>query len=259
MNSIVKYKLSGLWNSEYPLVVNRLINAVEKHNPHTINLGVSFDRLAAFRPQLEKIVAQERSDRESSMLSELDQQRDTFFNIIYTVAKTFQRSPIGSVSNSAHKIVTAFKKHGYNIAATNYTAETKRLFDIKADFDAQPDVLLALEELSLMPQYERMNEVNIDFDNLFEARKDRRAETERIDVRALRTECDKAIAMLWTAIEFCVAEYGAENYQPLINTINVRNTYYKQQLAQRATRRKAKQDVSKEDIIQEPEGLDVRV
>ena len=106
MESIIKFRYSGLWNSEYPLVVNRLIDIVERHHPHALHLGVSFDRLAAFRTALSKIDVQERADSESAALSELDQQRDTLFNVIYATAKAFQRAPIGDVSNHAHRIVT---------------------------------------------------------------------------------------------------------------------------------------------------------
>jgi hypothetical protein len=94
-----------------------------------------------------------------------------------------------------------------------------------------------------------MKEVNAEFDRVFMQRKQQQAETERVDVRVIRLECDKTIAALWTAIEFCVAEYGEPPYIPLINAINRLNRYYKQQLAARATRRKAKHDVSSEAPI----------
>jgi hypothetical protein len=249
MTSIVKFRYSGLWNSEYPLVVNRLIDIVERHEPHALHLGVSFDRLAAFRGQLAKIEVQERADRDSAQLSELDQRRDTFFNVIYAVAKAFQRTPIGEVSNHAHRIVTLFKKHGITMGSANYTAQTKRLYDMSADVAAQPEVTASLETLSLKPLFEQMCEVNQEFDALFMQRKHRQAETEHIEIRAIRNECDKAITLLWNAIEHGIAEHGAEQYTPLVNGINTLNAYYKQQLAARATRRKAKQAVENEDAI----------
>jgi hypothetical protein len=250
MISIVKYRFSGLWNSEYPLVVIRIINITEAHNPHNLHLGQSFERLAAFRPQLAKIEVQERFDQDSAMLSELDQQRDTLFNIIYGVAKSFQRTPIDEISNYAHSIITIIKKHGKNITSNNYTAETKCLYDLIADIKARPEVMKALEVLSLLPLFERMNEVNMEFDRLFMQRSQRQAITEKIDIRAIRLECDKAIILLWNAIEFCCNEYGEENYLPLIAAINNLNTYYKQQLTARAARRKLNQNVSDEEPIE---------
>jgi len=249
MISIIKFRFQGLWNSEYPLVVNRIIDITERHNPDALHLGVSFNRLAAFRPQLAKIEIQERADRDSATLSELDQQRDTLFNVIYTVAKAFQRVPIGDISNQAHRIVTLYKKHGTTMASANYTAQTKRLYDMQADFTANADAMTALETLSLKPLFTRMDELNRQFDALFMTRQLRQAETERVDTRAIRTECDKAITLLWNAIEHCMAERGEQPYIPLVNAINTLNAYYKQQLAARATRRKAKQPVEKEEAI----------
>ena len=249
METIVKFRFPGLWNSEYPLVVNRIIDIVEANNPQTIHLGLSFDRLSAFRPQLSKIEAQERADRDSAALSELDEQRDTLFNIVYAVAKAFQRTPMPEVSGNAARIITALKKHGNNIPAANYTAETKRLYDLTADLTAQPDVMASLAALSLKPLFERMAELNKAFDLLFMQRNQRQSETERVDIRAIRLECDKAITMLWSAIEFCSNEYGEEKYVPLVKSLNTLNAYYKQQLAARATRRKAKAEVGEEEQI----------
>ena len=62
MISIVKFRFSGLWNNECSLVANRIIDIVGAHQPQFIHLGLSFDRLEAFRPQLAKIEAQERAD-----------------------------------------------------------------------------------------------------------------------------------------------------------------------------------------------------
>jgi hypothetical protein len=107
----------------------------------------------------------------------------------------------------------------------------------------------SLKELSLNQLFERMCEVNQEFDALFMTRKQRQAETERVDTRAIRNECDKAITLLWNAIDHCIVERGADAYIPLVNAINALNAYYKQQLAARATRRKAKQQVENENEI----------
>ena len=51
-------------------------------------------------------------------------------------------------------------------------------------------------------------------------------------------------------IDICCTEYCVENYSPMINAINNLNSYYKQQLAARATRCKAKQDVGMEEPME---------
>jgi len=249
MARIIKFSYQQLWNSEYPLVVNRLMDIVHKHSPYNLHLSVSFERLSAFRTSLSKIERQERTDSESALLSELDGQRDRLYNVIYAVAKAFQRTPMSEVSNHAQRVFLLFKKHGASMASSNYTAQTKRLYDLADEVRTQPETMAALEALALKPLWLRMCELNSEFDALFMARKHRQAAMERVDVRAIRRGCDKAISLLWSAIEHCIAERGAEAYMPLLNGINGLNAYYKQQLAARATRRKAKQAAEKEAAI----------
>ena len=38
MTQIIKFRYPGLWNSEYPLVVNRLIDIIGEHDPQALHL-----------------------------------------------------------------------------------------------------------------------------------------------------------------------------------------------------------------------------
>ncbi len=250
MSHIIRFNFPGLWNSEYPLVLSRIIDIVAAANPKEFHFENSFDRLAAFRPQLDKIEVQEKFDRDSITLKNLDQERDTLFRIIHTVVKAFARAPIAETANQTSDIMRILKKHGVDIPSANYTAKTERLNDLIADVEEEPEVLQSLENLSLLPIFEQMKERNMEFDRLFMQRNQRQAETERIDVRAIRIECDKAVILLWNAIEFCSNEYGEEKYLPLMKEINNFNSYYRQQLAARSTRRKTNKDLSAEEPIE---------
>ncbi len=250
---LIKLHFPQLWNSEYPLVVNRLIEILGSYKLDELHLQGSFDRLMAFQPQLAKIEVQERADRNSALLSEHDQQRDTCYATICNVAKAFRNTP--NLSSDAEKLQSLIKKHGSDIPTANYTAETERMFDFVADVERQPELLAALKSLSLQSVFEQMKAANTEFDKLFMQRNKEQAEAEKIDVRTIRSACDKSITALWTAIEFCIAEYGAEPYAPLVNAINRFNAYYKQQLAARATRRNAKSKVSDEAPIALPEEM----
>ncbi len=106
-----------------------------------------------------------------------------------------------------------------------------------------------MTNLSLWPLFERLRDANREFDALFMQRNQSKASADRVDVRAVRIECDKAVSGFWTAIDYCVVEYGNAAYMGLINEVNSLNQYYKQQLKTRATLRKAKKDVSKDEPI----------
>jgi hypothetical protein len=253
MEKLLTFDLSRLWNSEYPLVVNRIIDIVLEHKPAELHLQRSFDRLAAFRPQLELITVQERSDIESAQLSELDHQRDTHYSILCAVTKAFRRSPNGWINERATRVHTVLEKHGGNIAGANNTAETQRLYNLEKDIAAQPTAVEGLGAMALTLTFEQMNAANKQFDTLFMSRNRRQAGEARIEIRPIRLECDQAVASLFNAIEYCMAEYADTSYTPLVNSLNNLSAYYRQQLAARATRRLEKKDTGKEPPITPPE------
>ena len=246
---IVRYRFVGLWNSEYPLVVARIINISEKGEPHKLGFGKSFERLAAFKAELAKMVLQEKADSESAVLSELDQQRDTLFNVIYNMFKALQRTPIAEISDQAHSVVTVIKKHGVNMPSSNYTAQTKRLYDFIAEFEQNEELMKTLNAFGVAHLFYQMKEINTQFDNLFMERNLSQSQKERIDTKTLRVNCDKAIITMFNAIEACMVENGEEDYLPMVKSLNTLNSYYKNQLALRAARRKAKQAVDNEEPI----------
>jgi hypothetical protein len=145
------------------------------------------------------------------------------------------------------------KKHiGDSVTPANYTAETKRLYDFTADVRSKPEVLAALRGLAQLDSFERMAELNIEFDRTFMLRNRHQAETERIDVCSIRHECDKAITAVWHFIDFYCRQYGEELYRPLLARINNLNSYYKQQLAARSSRRRNRQNPATEKPIVPP-------
>jgi hypothetical protein len=250
---IIKIHFPSLRNAEYPIVVNRIIGITKAYEPEKLGLGRAFVNLEAFQPRLATIEVQDRADHHSILLHDLDQERDTLFNGIYTVASTLRGMPVEAISTPATTLMTVLEKHGNDIARDNYTAETKRLYDLIDDISKIPDIETVLNALALLQPFHRMDEVNKEFDKLFMQRNQSQSEVERVNVRVIRAECDRAITKLWDAIQFNIDEFGEEDYKPLVASINTLNTYYKQQLAARAARRKAKQDVSKEPPIAPPE------
>lgn len=253
MKKVIRFKLSGLWNREYPLVVSRIIDIAFRYDPETLHLGKKFGRLESCREPLAQIEAKERSNRYSALMSEYDQKRDIYVNVIYAVAKEFRRTSLPIVGEAANQLLEMFAKHGKNIARDNYTAETKRLFDIIADIERSPELREALDKLSLTPVFEGLKTANIRFDETFMERN--RLFADKTDIRAIRTACDAAVYGFFDAVDYCTGEYPEQDYSGLIKELNQLNTYYKQQLKARQSRRLAGKDVSKEEPIL-PEGVE---
>lgn len=252
MIKINRFKLLGLWNKEYPLVVQRIIAIALRYAIEALHLGRKFGILEACRPLLELMEAKERKNRYSILMSEYDQKRDIYINVIHAIAKSFRRAALPGTGEAALRILEMFDKHGKNIARDNYTAETKRLYDIIADIERNPELSEALEKLALTPVFEALKTTNILFDEAFMERNKIMAD-DNADIPAIRKECDAAITGFFDAIEYCSDEYPELDYSGLAKELNQLNGYYKTQLKLRQSRRQTGKDVSTEEPIPPPD------
>jgi len=247
---ISRLHLKLLWNSEYTIFVNQLVSIIQKTTPETLHLGKSFGKVTALLPDLAKIKAQELSNAISNQLQELDAERDTLILAIVAQVKTMGRLSMPTVAPHVAVLHHFFDTHGRDIASANYNAETKRIIDLLADYDAKPDVKAAAVALNLSMLFEQLRTVNTQFETLFMQRTGDDASVEKVDSRAIRAEADKALIEFFNAFEFCSSEYETLNYATPANEVNDLVARYKTQLKARATRRNAGKDVSVEKPIE---------
>ena len=250
---ITRLDLPKLWNSEYTQFVNQLINIITKYLPENLHLSKAFDKVTAFLPELAKIKAQELSNAISKQLSLLDSERDILFNAITAQIKTLGKVNLPSISPHVLVLKNFINIHGDDIADAPYNAETKRLNDLLADYNAKADVKLAAETLNQKILFDQLGTVNTTFANQFLQRTEETAATEKVETRKIRKELDVELKEFFKAFEFCSREYDELDYASPANELNKLTNYYKTQLKARATRRKSGKDVSGEPPIVAPE------
>lgn len=243
---IIRLHLAELWNNEYPQFVNQLIIIGNKHNPDGFHLTKSFGRVIALVPQLAKIKAMDLSNALSIKLRDMDTDRDSVINFIVDQEKSFVKLSIPSLVTHVEVFQRFLNIHGSDIASANYNSETNRLKDLLADYDAKPEVKAAVAVLNLTMFFEHLRTVNTAFDGLFMQRTGEYATEEVVDIRAIRSECDKQVVAFFDAIEYCSKEYDELDYQSLATEINTHVEYYKTQLKARTTRRMSGKDTSVE-------------
>lgn len=236
---ISRVNLSSLWNSEFPLFVEQLSNITRKHTPADLHLAKPYARVTTLLPQLAKIKAQELSNVLSNKMVDLDTERDVLLIGIQAQVKTYSKLSLPDMASHVEVMKRFFSIHGTDITTTNYNAETKRVNDLLAEYDAKADVKAAAEALHLTPLFEQLRVVNAQFANVFLQRTEDNSTTENVDVRGIRVETSKQVVALLDAIEYCSAEYETTDYQPLANELNDLIEYYKTQVKARTTRRNA--------------------
>jgi len=244
--------LNNLRNSEYVIFVNQISQIAANHQPETLHLTKSFQKLNAALPLLAKIKTQDTGSPLSNQLHDLDTERDTLFNAIVAQVRTMGKLSLPALKPHVAVLKNFLDKHGRDIAKAGLNAETQRLADFLADYDATPEVKAAVTALNIKLLFDQLLVVNNQFAALFMQRTEEDAATEKMNVRAIRFDADKTLAAFLDAIEFCSAEYDTLNYAPLANELNDLITYYKTQLKARNTRRSNGKDVSGEpEIVKE--------
>jgi hypothetical protein len=246
---ISRLPFKSLWNTEYTLFVNQVVAIIEKYDSRTLHLQKSFDKVKSQLPDLAKIKAQEKSNALSNQLQELDAERDTLIVAIVAQVKAMGRLSLPGIAPHVVVLDRFFDQHGRDIASANYNAETERLNDLLADYNAKDDVKAAAQALNLTMLFDQLGLVNTQFAALFLQRTEGDAATEKVDARAIRTLTDKALNAFFVAFEYCSSEYDGLDYITPASELNELIAYYKTQLKARATRRNSGKDVSGEEPI----------
>lgn len=246
---ISRLSFKALWNSEYTLFVNQIVVIAEKYDPASLHLQKPFGRVTTQLPFLAKIKAQEKSNALSNQLQDLDVERDTLVNAISMQVKALGKLSMPTIAPHVVVLDRFFDQHGRDIATANYNAETERLRDLLADYNAKADVKAAALALNLTLLFDQLGAVNTQFAALFLQRAEGDAVTEKVDTLAIRAATDKALTAFFDAFEYCSTEYDDLDYATPASELNNLLAYYKTQLKARATRRNSGKDVSVETPI----------
>lgn len=250
--NLSRLKLTNLRNSEYSMFVNQFISILLKYQPELLHLQRAFEKLTALLPDLAKIKAQELSNTLSTVLHELDDERDSYLNAMAAQVKIMGRLKLPSIASHVAVITHFLDIHGRDISKANYNAKTEQTNDLLNDYISKEDVVAAVDELNLKILFDQLSIVNAKFAELFLQRVQEEAAIEKVDARAIRTETGKVMVEFCEAFEFCSMEYTALDYLSPAKELNDLIGYYKTQLKARTTRRKSGKEVSNEAPIAEP-------
>jgi hypothetical protein len=248
IQKIERFRFDGLKNMEFTLVVPHILSIVEP-SPVASQTGRRLIEVKAFLPDLDRIEAQERRWREAGQLNEAERARDEYVNTLIRTERTYSRVVVPGYEEASKRLTALFDKHGRDIATDTNIAETQRIYNLVEDIERTPDLLETLATLALMPVFEAMKHANSQFDALWQQRNRELSESERVDSKAIRANCVKALNALYEGIEYLASESDDPAWTQLIRTLSRLGSYYKQQLKARIARRKNKTTSEDEPLI----------
>lgn len=240
------FTFSKLWNSEYPLVVERIIKIVEKHNPEALQLKKAFDRLVAFQGDLEKLEKQAKASGITNEISDKDSLRDRLTRAIFNQVSTFKMLSVDPYTENAKLIAKYFDNYGYDrkIINENYTSQTENTSQFIAGIEKDTNLKTAFDNLHLTDLLTRLKTANTDFETLFLSRTQELSQIPNVDVKAIRTQVDSALNRLFVSIEFNKDENPDKDYSPLINELTELLEQQKTQIKIRQGKKNADQKTS---------------
>ncbi|MDR1098046.1 MAG: DUF6261 family protein [Tannerella sp.] len=250
MEKIVRFKFQSLSNMEFTLLVPHIVSMAEKSAVVPQQLGKRFGALKAFLPDLDRIEAHERKWHEAKTLNGYEHSRDAYVNTLVRAERMYSRVAIPGYEEASKKLTALFDKHGRDIASDRNTAETQRIYNLVEDIERTPGMPDVLTTLALIPVYNAMKEANTRFDELWQLRNKELSEAERMDTKAIRTDCVKAINTLYEGIEYWASESDDSSpWTQLMAELSQLGSYYSRQLKARITRRKNRATENDEPLI----------
>ncbi|MDO4783421.1 MAG: DUF6261 family protein [Capnocytophaga felis] len=231
------FSFSQLRNSEYPLVVKRILEIVSKHNVEELFLKKAYDRLAGLSSEVEKIQIQEKASGITDELANANKLRDKITTAVFNLVQNYKQLGIAEYSDKAKVLHLWLSKYGKKITKENYTSQTEKTNQLIAEMEGSEAIKNALSQLHLTDLLLRLKKTNEEFEKLFRSRTSEVASIPEIDVKAIRKNIDKELNKLFVAIDFCANEYEDKDYKPLISELQELLNYHKTQIKARRNKK----------------------
>ncbi len=236
-NSKLTFSFSLLWNSEYSLVIERILDIVAKHNPQDLALDRAYERVNVLRPELEKIQIQAKTSGITDTIISADDLRNKITRAVFNLVQAYNQLGFNPYAENAKILHLWLSKYTKSILKENYTSQTEKTNQLIAEMEASEAIKKALSELHLTDLLSRLKKANEDFENLFRTRTSTIASIPTVDTKSIRQQIDKEVNKLFVAIDFCSNEYEDKNYTPLINELSELLNYHKSQIKARKNKK----------------------
>ena len=246
---ITRITLSLLRNSEFVLFINQIVDVLKIINLSLLLLADDFEKLSETLISLAKVKAQENAELMTKELKRLDMKRSALFRSILQEIHALSSSDDHAIIVALGVINHFLDVQGRDIARLDVSTKTQKIFDLFTAFIADAEVQAAVIILHLDVLFTPLRENNAAYNTLFIQRSQKKADIEKVDIKAIRRETVQVYQSFVKSVEYCSEHSKSLDYAPLANNMNDLIGYYKAHLKARATRRKNGKDVKTETDI----------
>ena len=145
----LKFTFTRLWNTEYPLFIERIVEIVSKNNPEHLGLKKAYDRLNALVPELKNIQTYARTSTITDSLTAVDKKRDNLIGGLTKIVAGYKLIDLPHYSDSAKALHLSLSKYSKGFSKENYTSQTEKTKQFLEETNKNPEVSNAITNLNL--------------------------------------------------------------------------------------------------------------
>lgn len=217
---IIKLPFANLKRSNFPEVIDGVLEIVQKHDPATLLVQVMYLKLASFESSLKLFI--DYQGRKLPLTEEINELYEKAKNLLYAANYAFKSLKRGSLFDDEEPLSVVYSSLDVSFNDL-YNVSKQTLRKIMDDFHRyveNEDFSAAVEKMGLKKYLLEVETVRTEISALELKKVELRAEKKRADLPNLREEIINNYRNLIQAIELAQVEHSDLDYKPLVTELN---------------------------------------
>ncbi len=228
--------LASLRNAEYLQFITDIVTLIQKHDPATLLIQLSFQELQAKQQELSTLFKKQQSSELTEEIELLDKERDQALKGIFAIIKGYVHHYDAKVQSASEVLQEHLKHYGNQIIRQSYQAETATVHNIISGWEENETLSQALASLNLTTWKDHLKEKNTQFSQKYIDRTQEYGQASPENIKTKRNETNAVYYQLKKIAEAHAVITPNAAYENLFNDLNALITQYNHVLKLRQTR-----------------------
>ncbi len=236
---ITKMDTRNLRNEEHFQFMTDVKNLIRSVGEEELNVADDFSQFAALYDKEDIALEAIRKSTLTDPIADADAERDSIYRGLVLLIQTYAYSTSPDRVKAARNMQIVIDHYG-DFRSKPYNEETATIYNFLQDMNDRCAADIAA--LNAQEWITDLANANQKFSVLMNERFDEGAAKETVNLRNIRMEIDKVYNLMTDRVNASVLLNGKEAYADFVNKLNERIAYFKNTIAQRKGRVKAKKE-----------------
>lgn len=236
--SLVNFAFSRVRKSEFPEIMNAILEIVEKHDPIALNIVGMYNLLLELKPLLDKLALKYDGYPIPIDLQDLRNIRENLLGAILSHLTAIEKAKVASSAQQAALAVPYLRSYLDGIINENARVKTGRVNQLLTNLDDYVTMNAAMLSLGLNVYFVELKACQQSINQSESLRMEAMSLRVKQNTLIAKEKISYAVGNLLDAIELAKVEHTEIDYMPLINELNVLLSSRQSLIKSRITRSK---------------------